>query len=210
MFWSPEWLFSLPFFPFKSFSGQTNSSSATSDGFNSSLGHDSAILDPSLRSTSRSPKMDYDLSDISDLSSVPSSPRSSPEPTKRYLTPSSQSSQEGEDSTRQDCPPRKKRRRNPLPKERTTQYLSLSKSSYEQQDQVRLLVETLRHQKDIVVIAGAGISTSAGSKFSCSCVSHSPGAQAHTTYSSRFPLHRWSFQVLAKETQLEGFWQAFV
>ncbi|KAJ5677624.1 NAD-dependent protein deacetylase hst4 [Penicillium maclennaniae] len=106
--------------------------------------------------------MDYDLSDMSDLSSVPSSPRSSPEPAKRYLTPSSQSSQEGEDSTRQDCPPRKKRRRNPLPKERTTQYLSLAKSSFEQQDQVRLLVETLRHQKDIVVIAGAGISTSAG------------------------------------------------
>lgn len=106
--------------------------------------------------------MDYDLSDTSDLSSVPSSPRSSPEPANRYLTPSSQ---EGEDSTRQDCPPRKKRRRNPLPKERTTQYLSLAKSSYEQQDQVKLLVETLRHQKDIVVIAGAGISTSAGSKF---------------------------------------------
>jgi NAD-dependent SIR2 family protein deacetylase len=28
-----------------------------------------------------------------------------------------------------------------------------------------LLVQTLRHQKDIVVIAGAGISTAAGSKF---------------------------------------------
>ncbi|KAJ5587670.1 NAD-dependent protein deacetylase hst4 [Penicillium hispanicum] len=103
--------------------------------------------------------MDFDLSDFSDLSSVPSSPRSSPEPAKRYLTPSSQ---EAEDSTRQDCPPAKKRRRNPLPKERTTQYLSLAKSSYEQPDQTKLLVETLRHQKDIVVIAGAGISTSAG------------------------------------------------
>ena len=169
MFWSPKWLFSLPFLPFTSFSEQ-NQSSPASNGFNSSLGHDSTILDQNARSTSTSSVMDYDLSDISDLSSVPSSPRSSPEPTKRYLTPSSQSSQESEDSTRQDCPPRKKRRRNPLPKERTTQYLSLAKSSYEQQDQVRLLVETLRHQKDIVVIAGAGISTSAGSKFSCSRV----------------------------------------
>ncbi|KAJ5160345.1 NAD-dependent protein deacetylase hst4 [Penicillium canariense] len=105
--------------------------------------------------------MDYDLSDVSDLSSVPSSStRSSPEPATRYLTPSSQ---DAEDSTRQDCPPpAKKRRRNPLPKERTTQYLYLSKSSYEQQDQVKLLVDTLRHQKDIVAIAGAGISTSAG------------------------------------------------
>ncbi|CEJ58933.1 hypothetical protein PMG11_07573 [Penicillium brasilianum] len=107
--------------------------------------------------------LDYDLSDDSELSSVPSVPsslRSSPEPATRYLTPSSQ---DAEDSTRQDCPPpAKKRRRNPLPKERTTQYLYLSKSSYEQQDQVKLLVDTLRHQKDIVAIAGAGISTSAG------------------------------------------------
>lgn len=104
-----------------------------------------------------------DLSDISDLSSLPPSPRSSPEPSTRFPTPSSQDS---EDSTRQDCPPpAKKRRRNPLPKERTTQYLYLSKSSCEQQDQVKLLVDTLRHQKDIVAITGAGISTSAGSKF---------------------------------------------
>lgn len=107
--------------------------------------------------------MEYEVSDCSDMSSLASSPRSSPEPAARYLTPSSQ---EGEDSTRQDCPPAKKRRRNPLPKERTTQYLKLSESSESQKDQARLLVETLRHQKDIVVIAGAGISTSAGSKFS--------------------------------------------
>ncbi|KAJ5370461.1 NAD-dependent protein deacetylase hst4 [Penicillium cataractarum] len=101
--------------------------------------------------------MDYYLSSDSDLSSAPPSLRSSPD---RYLTPSSQDT---EDSTRQDCPPpAKKRRRNPLPKERTTQYLYLSKSSYEQPDQVKLLVDTLRHQKDIVAIAGAGISTSAG------------------------------------------------
>ncbi|KAJ5656016.1 NAD-dependent protein deacetylase hst4 [Penicillium longicatenatum] len=103
--------------------------------------------------------MEYEVSDCSDMSSLASSPRSSPEPAARYLTPSSQ---EGEDSTRQDCPPAKKRRRNPLPKERTTQYLKLSESSDSQKDQARLLVETLRHQKDIVVIAGAGISTSAG------------------------------------------------
>jgi NAD-dependent histone deacetylase SIR2 len=101
-----------------------------------------------------------DTSELTELSSAPPSLRSSPE---RYLTPSSQDS---EDSTRQDCPPpAKKRRRNPLPKERTTQYLYLSKSSYEQPDQVKLLVDTLRHQKDIVAITGAGISTSAGSKF---------------------------------------------
>lgn len=115
--------------------------------------------------------MDPDaLSDISDLSSVPSSRESTPqkESSVRYPTPSSQD----EDSTRQDsslCPlAAQKRRRNPLPKERTTQHLNLAKSSYTQKAETELLVKTLRHQKDIVVIAGAGISTSAGSKFSLS------------------------------------------
>lgn len=108
-----------------------------------------------------------DFSSDSELSSVPPSPtlaaRSSPEPAERYPTPSSQEGAEpAEGSARQARP---KRRRNPLPKERTTQYLDLSKSLYEQNDQHNLLVQTLRHQKDIVVIAGAGISTAAGSKF---------------------------------------------
>ncbi|KAJ5490097.1 Sirtuin family [Penicillium expansum] len=86
---------------------------------------------------------------------------SSPEPAERYPTPSSQEGAEpAEGSARQARPA--KRRRNPLPKERTTQYLDLSKSLYEQNDQHHLLVQTLRHQKDIVVIAGAGISTAAG------------------------------------------------
>ena len=110
-----------------------------------------------------------DLSDASDLSSLASlSPRSSLEPEERYPTPSSQLEAEteqsaAEGSARQARPA--KRRRNPLPKERTTQYLNLSKSLHEQSDQHYLLVQTLRHQKDVVVIAGAGISTAAGSKF---------------------------------------------
>ncbi|KAJ5951003.1 Sirtuin family [Penicillium vulpinum] len=101
-------------------------------------------------------------SDESDLSSVPPSPiAESLEPAERYPTPSSQEGAESaEGSARQARPA--KRRRNPLPKERTTQYLDLSKSLYEQNDQHNLLVQTLRHQKDIVVIAGAGISTAAG------------------------------------------------
>lgn len=106
-----------------------------------------------------------DFSSDSELSSVPPSPtlaaRSSPEPAERYPTPSSQEGAEpAEGSARQARPA--KRRRNPLPKERTTQYLDLSKCLYEQNDQHNLLVQTLRHQKDIVVIAGAGISTAAG------------------------------------------------
>ncbi|KAJ5620543.1 hypothetical protein N7510_004527 [Penicillium lagena] len=104
--------------------------------------------------------MEFDLSDISDLSSVPSSPP----PSERYLTPSSQ---EGDDSASRGQDPRpakKRRRKNPLPRERTTQYLNLSQANVDedQYDQLNLLVKTLRHQKDIVAIAGAGISTSAG------------------------------------------------
>ncbi|KOS42745.1 hypothetical protein ACN38_g6366 [Penicillium nordicum] len=107
-----------------------------------------------------------DFSSDSELSSVPPSPtlaaQSSPEPAERYPTPSSQEggADSAEGSARQVRPA--KRRRNPLPKERTTQYLDLSRSLYEQNDQHYLLVQTLRHQKDIVVIAGAGISTAAG------------------------------------------------
>lgn len=112
--------------------------------------------------------LNLDFSSDSELSSVPSSPtlaaQSSPEPAERYPTPSSQvGAESAEGSARQARPA--KRRRNPLPKERTTQYLDLSEPLYEQNAQHYLLVQTLRHQKDIVVIAGAGISTAAGSKF---------------------------------------------
>jgi NAD-dependent histone deacetylase SIR2 len=121
--------------------------------------------------------MDFDLSDISDLSSVPSSPP----PSERYLTPSSQ---EGDDSASRGQDPRpakKRRRKNPLPRERTTQYLNLSQpNAYEDQyDQMNLLLKTLRHQKDIVAIAGAGISTSAGSKF---FVSRAPSSALTTPF----------------------------
>ncbi|KAJ5799490.1 uncharacterized protein N7518_001558 [Penicillium psychrosexuale] len=109
--------------------------------------------------------LNLDFSSDSELSSVPSSPtlaaQSSPEPAERYPTPSSQvGAESAEGSARQARPA--KRRRNPLPKERTTQYLDLSEPLYEQNAQHYLLVQTLRHQKDIVVIAGAGISTAAG------------------------------------------------
>ncbi|CAG8129331.1 unnamed protein product [Penicillium salamii] len=110
----------------------------------------------------------YDeVSDCSDISSLASnSPRSSPGPEARYPSPSSQLEAEFEQSAAESSSARQarpaKRRRNPLPKERTTQYLDLSKSLHAQSDQHNLLVQTLRHQKDVVVIVGAGISTAAG------------------------------------------------
>ncbi|KAL4774957.1 NAD-dependent protein deacetylase hst4 [Aspergillus nidulans var. acristatus] len=66
-----------------------------------------------------------------------------------------------------ELPPARKKRRVAGPKERRTQHLDLTPrlgfSDYgDQEPQINLLVNTIRNHKKIVVIAGAGISTSAG------------------------------------------------
>ncbi|KAE8346659.1 hypothetical protein BDV24DRAFT_66651 [Aspergillus arachidicola] len=111
--------------------------------------------------------MDDGFSDVSELSSPPASPTPPP-----GFYPSPPPSQEADESSgtrsqdRDDLPPAKKRRRVAAPKERRTQRLDLSSSaglSYtEQQAQIDLLTKTIRRHRKIVVIAGAGISTSAG------------------------------------------------
>ncbi|KAE8150073.1 DHS-like NAD/FAD-binding domain-containing protein [Aspergillus avenaceus] len=107
--------------------------------------------------------MDDGFSDVSELSSPPASPTPPP-----GFYPSPPPSQEADESTRSqdrdELPPRKKRRVT-APKERRTQHLDLSAAglSYaEQQAQIDLLTKTIRRHRKIVVIAGAGISTSAG------------------------------------------------
>lgn len=115
--------------------------------------------------------MDDGFSDVSELSSPPASPTPPP-----GFYPSPPPSQEADESSgirsqdRDDLPPAKKRRRVAAPKERRTQRLDLSSSaglSYtEQQAQIDLLTKTIRRHRKIVVIAGAGISTSAGSMHS--------------------------------------------
>ncbi|KAI9928808.1 hypothetical protein ASPWEDRAFT_168781 [Aspergillus wentii DTO 134E9] len=109
--------------------------------------------------------MDDDCSDISELSSPPQSPL--PPPGFYPSPPPSQDADELSSAARgQDEPPARKRRRVAAPKERQTQHLDLSADSglsrEEQQSQVDLLTKTLRRHRKIVVIAGAGISTSAG------------------------------------------------
>ncbi|KAJ4137721.1 hypothetical protein NW768_003311 [Fusarium equiseti] len=122
------------------------------------------------------------LSTLSKTPSAPSSPTMS-DPTKRYPSPSTTISgphspakmsdlpSEDEivakpiDASSQGPPPAKKRRVSP-PKERTTEYLDLMKShndwtSEDERNQQRL-IDTLSKKKKIVVIAGAGISVSAG------------------------------------------------
>ncbi|KAL3488105.1 silent information regulator protein Sir2p [Aspergillus germanicus] len=101
-----------------------------------------------------------DFSDCSSLSSVPSSPIA-PE---GFSLPSPDETSGG--PSQDDLPPARKKRRVAAPKERQTQRLDLAAGaglSYgEQQSQIDLLVKTLRRHRKIVVIAGAGISTSAG------------------------------------------------
>ncbi len=131
-----------------------------------------------------------DASEVSSiLSSAPSSPLSSPPsspsppPEMRPLfrhypsPPTSQDSRQtsnsntptpdGMDSsasTDKEGPPPAKRRR--ISKERTTEYLDLRSSDVEpdQQPQLDTLLNVLQNRQKIVVIAGAGISVSAGSK----------------------------------------------
>lgn len=107
--------------------------------------------------------MDDDLSDISELSSPPASPIAPP-----GFYPSPPPSQDADHRPEDDAlPPARKRRRVTLPKERKTHELDLSPdaplSRGEQDWQIRLLVQTLQQHRKVVVIAGAGISTSAGS-----------------------------------------------
>lgn len=116
-----------------------------------------------------------DLSELSsELSSIGSTPSSPPSP---YDYPSPISSQDvNNDSSSQtssrkrtpdetEAPPVTKRRKIE-PKPRITQYLNLNIPLYgstpDQSEQLALLTKLLRKRRKIVVIAGAGISTSAG------------------------------------------------
>lgn len=109
--------------------------------------------------------------DTSDTSSELSSPPSSPiPPPDFYPTPTPSQDFDGLDAVpftdRDDMPPAKKRRKIE-PKPRTTQHLDLSATSlqapFEQSEQFAVLAKALSTRRKIVVIAGAGISVSAGS-----------------------------------------------
>ncbi|KAF4556923.1 Sir2-like protein 4 [Elsinoe fawcettii] len=123
-------------------------------------------------------------SELSLLSSVPSSPLSEADSSteeflSKYNLPSPPASHDsssdaespcpnGMDSTirvsNNDGPPPAKRRRISDRKERTTEYLDLRQDPVREDDQEQLdrLVKTLHKRRKIVVVAGAGISVSAG------------------------------------------------
>ncbi|KAF5012964.1 hypothetical protein FDECE_1011 [Fusarium decemcellulare] len=124
------------------------------------------------------------LSNLSKTPSLPSSPDMPLDPAKRYPSPSSTTASGAQspvklgdpifdqdivnkalDASTDGPPPAKKRRISP-PKERTTEYLDLMKPEQEftaeDKRQLDRLMAALRKKKKIVVIAGAGISVSAG------------------------------------------------
>lgn len=117
-------------------------------------------------------------SDLTDLSSELSSVRSSLSPPPTFGYPSPQSSQDHSNNVSDsqelprkrcldpsDLPPAKKRKSGEA-KPRSTVHLDLRShdppSALDQTAELNLLLKTLRKRRKIVVVAGAGISTSAG------------------------------------------------
>ncbi|OAA48614.1 Sir2 family histone deacetylase Hst4 [Metarhizium rileyi] len=111
------------------------------------------------------------LSSLSKTPSLPSSPDMLPDAEKRYPSPSSTAASGTQSPIKlgdrvDDSPrPAKKRRITP-PRERVTTYLDLMKPneefSHEDNFHMERLLSALRKKKKIVVVAGAGISVSAG------------------------------------------------
>ena len=119
------------------------------------------------------------LSMLSQSPSLPPSPlvldasKRYPSPTSSAITSGSASplkSSDMSDTTdeiqvRGDGPPTKRRRVTAPPRPRTTAYVDLDARTPEDDDHLDRLMCALRKKKRIVVIAGAGISVSAGSAY---------------------------------------------
>ena len=119
----------------------------------------------------------------SELSELSSDDSLSPPPSLSYPSPASSQDVETviissqplakERPAEADQPPAKKRRKVAEVKPRTTEFLNLQSPSHEpltrQEAQLGLLLKILSKKRKIVVIAGAGISVSAGSKSSIKC-----------------------------------------
>ncbi|EED24096.1 SIR2 family histone deacetylase (Hst4), putative [Talaromyces stipitatus ATCC 10500] len=102
-----------------------------------------------------------DSSGISDLSSPPDSPQP---PSECYPSPPPTQDDQEKRARASSEPAKKRRRVGPPP--RSTEHLDLTNPERlpyaDQLPQINLLTKTLRSHRKIVVIAGAGISTSAG------------------------------------------------
>ena len=110
---------------------------------------------------------DLDLTSVGSLSPPPYYP--SPPPSQEDSSGKDAHLSHKRSREEEDAPVLKKRRK-VEPKPRTTQYLNLRpplvSTATDQSAQLDLLVKTIRKRQKIVVIAGAGISVSAGSTYS--------------------------------------------
>jgi NAD-dependent histone deacetylase SIR2 len=110
-------------------------------------------------------------SPLSERSRSPSPPCGYPSPSLTGSRSPSKSREVPLDSIDCDGPPPAKKRKLTAPKPRTTEYLDLhaldetldGKQNAKDEDLLRQLLSALRKKRKIVVIAGAGISVSAGS-----------------------------------------------
>lgn len=136
---------SAPAYQFKGMHSPSNDDSSTISSRVSS-----PLTDMSRSPTPPSAFYDYPSPMSSQLSSVPSSSTTSPAPESR------------EDGS----PPKKRRRTSYEPKPRTTKHLHFQDKEISATDKesLDLLMKAVHNRRKIVVIAGAGISVSAGSK----------------------------------------------
>ncbi|KMQ47704.1 SIR2 family histone deacetylase [Trichophyton rubrum] len=113
--------------------------------------------------------MEFELSDTSsELSSLPSTPPSEdslyPSPPESQACQAQPAAASKAAGTVESAPVRKKRKIEPKP--RITRHLDLTYPDKQvcpgQEEQLKLLLRTLREHRKIVVVAGAGISVSAG------------------------------------------------
>lgn len=133
--------------------------------------------DSTLSSPLSSPRLSPSSSPLSLRSKSPTPPCDYPSPLSTLLSGSRSPSKALDPSlgvVDLDGPPPKKKRKVAQQKTRTTEYLDLRtvaeisqyQSSPNDEIQLRRLLKALRNKQKIVVIAGAGISVSAGSKIS--------------------------------------------
>ncbi|KJZ76680.1 hypothetical protein HIM_04016 [Hirsutella minnesotensis 3608] len=126
-----------------------------------------------LRSAASAASPSSPLSRLSTTPSLPSSPAMQPDATGRYPSPMSSSTLSGTqspiklgDPVADDNPRPVKKRRLAPPRDRSTTYLDLMKPdedcTHEDKFHLQRLLSALKKKKKVVVIAGAGISVSAG------------------------------------------------
>lgn len=174
----------------------------------------------------RPPPSSPPSSPLSVLSQSPSPPSPALDASKRYPSPTSSAATSGSaspikpsdmsDSTdeirvRTDGPPPSKRRRiTAPPKPRTTAYVDLENSGEEEDGSLGRLLSALRKKKKIVVIAGAGISVSAGSTSPLPVKSRQAFGLLTRFPSSRLPLVDRPVCDAPRAAQAQGVWQASI